>query len=201
MGTTRRQRALPQGRTTIALTESAASGSRPRFTNGLRRRPPRSRKMPSNANLHRQRLGPDCEGRRRTSAIRRKRHTDTALNVYFPTSNVVATGDTVSLGERYVTIRLRQWRQAQTASSRRRGTYIKIGNDQTKYVPGQARGRARRPAACTRNLLVQVARCALQTQIKAARAKRKASAAKPLAESGAKLPHQTRWADDNMGKD
>src|SRR5207237_4836052 len=62
-------------------------------------------------------------------------HTDTDSYVYFPRANVIATGDIVSTGERYVTIDYANGGSINGIISTVE-TYLKLGNDQTKYVPG-----------------------------------------------------------------
>jgi cyclase len=62
-------------------------------------------------------------------------HTDTDSYVYFAMSNVIATGDTVSLGNRYPTIDYSNGGSLNGIISTVE-TYIKMGNDTTKYVPG-----------------------------------------------------------------
>src|SRR5262249_1283683 len=62
-------------------------------------------------------------------------HTDTDSYVYFPAANVISTGDVVSTGERYVTIDYANGGSINGIISTVE-TYIKLGNDQTKYVPG-----------------------------------------------------------------
>ena len=124
-------------------------------------------------------------------------HTDTDSYVYFPTSNVVATGDTVSLGERYVTIDYANGGSINGIISTVE-TYIKIGNDQTKYVPGHGPLASKADLQRYHDMLVQV-RDAVQSQIKAGKTEEQAIAAKPLAEIGAKL-HTNQMADDNMVK-
>ncbi len=124
-------------------------------------------------------------------------HTDTDSYVYFPTANVIATGDTVSLGERYVTIDYANGGSINGIISTVE-TYIKLGNDQTKYVPGHGPLATKADIQRYHDILVEV-RDAVQAQIKAGKTEEQAIAAKPLAGAGAKL-HTNQMADDNMVK-
>ncbi len=124
-------------------------------------------------------------------------HTDTDSYVYFPTANVIATGDTVSLGERYVTIDYANGGSINGIISTVE-TYIKLGNDQTKYVPGHGPLASKADIQRYHDILVEV-RDAVQAQIKAGKTEEQAIAAKPLAGAGAKL-HTNQMADDNMVK-
>src|SRR5579863_6023253 len=62
-------------------------------------------------------------------------HTDTDSYVYFPAADVIATGDVVSTGDRYVTIDYANGGSINGIISTVE-TYIRMGDDQTKYVPG-----------------------------------------------------------------
>jgi glyoxylase-like metal-dependent hydrolase (beta-lactamase superfamily II) len=124
-------------------------------------------------------------------------HTDTDSYVYFPQANVIATGDTVSLGERYVTIDYANGGSLNGIISTVE-TYIKLGNDQTKYVPGHGPLATKADIQRYHDMLVGV-RDAVQAQIKAGKTEDQAVAAKPLAQIGAQL-HTTQMLDDNMVK-
>ena len=124
-------------------------------------------------------------------------HTDTDSYVYFPQANVIATGDTVSLGERYVTIDYANGGSLNGIISTVE-TYIKLGNDQTKYVPGHGPLATKADIQKYHDMLVGV-RDAVQAQIKAGKTEDQAVAAKPLAQIGAQL-HTTQMLDDNMVK-
>jgi len=124
-------------------------------------------------------------------------HTDTDSYVYFPTANVIATGDVVSTGERYVTIDYANGGSINGIISTVE-TYIKLGNDQTKYVPGHGALATKADLQRYHDLLVDV-RDRVQAQMKAGKTEEQAVAAKPLAEVGAKL-HTNQMADDNMVK-
>jgi len=124
-------------------------------------------------------------------------HTDTDSYVQFPMSNVIATGDTVSLGERYVTIDYANGGSLNGIISTVE-TYIRMGNDQTKYVPGHGPLATKADMQRYHDMLVEV-RDAVQAQIKAGKTEDQAVAAKPLAAVGARL-HTTAMLDDNMVK-
>ena len=124
-------------------------------------------------------------------------HTDTDSYVYFPMGNVVATGDVVSTGNRYVTIDYANGGSINGIISTVE-TYIKLGNDQTKYVPGHGALATKADLQAYHDLLVDV-RDRVQAQIKAGKTEDQAIAAKPLAEIGAKLK-TNQQADDNMVK-
>lgn len=122
-------------------------------------------------------------------------HTDTDSYVYFPRANVISTGDIVSLGPRYPTIDYANGGSLngiiQTVA-----TYIKLGNDETKYVPGHGPLATKADMQRYHDMLVAV-RDAVQAQIKAGKTEDQAVAAKPLAEIGAKLG-STAMLDDAM---
>lgn len=127
----------------------------------------------------------------------RSAHTDTDSYVYFPAANVIATGDIVSTGNRYVTIDYANGGSIngiiQTVE-----TYIRMGDDQTKYVPGHGELASKADLQRYHDLLVRV-RDAVQAEIKAGKTEQQALADKPLAQIGAEL-HTNQMADDNMVK-
>src|SRR6266446_9548919 len=124
-------------------------------------------------------------------------HTDTDSYVYFPRANVIATGDTVSTGERYVTIDYANGGSINGIISTVE-IYLKLGNDQTKYVPGHGALATHDDIQKYHDLLVRV-RDAVQGEIKAGKTEEQALADKPLAPIGAQL-HTNQMADDNMVK-
>ena len=124
-------------------------------------------------------------------------HTDTDSYVYFPEANVIATGDTVSLGERYVTIDYANGGSINGIISTVE-TYIKLGDDQTKYVPGHGPLASKADLQKYHDMLVRV-RDSVQAEIKAGKTEAQAVADKPLAPVGAQL-HTNQMADDNMVK-
>ena len=124
-------------------------------------------------------------------------HTDTDSYVYFPRANVIATGDTVSTGERYVTIDYANGGSINGIISTVE-IYLKLGNDQTKYVPGHGALATHADIQRYHDLLVRV-RDAVQGEIKAGKTEEQALADKPLAPVGAQL-HTNQMADDNMVK-
>ena len=125
----------------------------------------------------------------------RSAHTDTDSYVYFPTSNVIATGDIVSLGPRYPTIDYANGGSLegiiQTVD-----TYLKLGNDQTKYVPGHGPLASRTDIQRYHDMLVGV-RDAVKSQIDTGKTEDQAVAAKPLAAIGMRLG-STAMLDDAM---
>jgi glyoxylase-like metal-dependent hydrolase (beta-lactamase superfamily II) len=124
-------------------------------------------------------------------------HTDTDSYVYFPESNVIATGDTVSLGERYVTIDYANGGSINGIISTVE-TYLKLGTDDTKYVPGHGPLATHADLQKYHDMLVRV-RDSVQAEIKAGKTEAQAVADKPLAPIGAQL-HTNQMADDNMVK-
>jgi cyclase len=124
-------------------------------------------------------------------------HTDTDSYVYFAAANVIACGDTVSLGNRYPTIDYANGGSLNGIISTVE-TYIKMGDDQTKYVPGHGPLASKADMQRYHDMLVAV-RDAVQAQIKAGKTEEQAVAAKPLAEIGAKLGTNA-MADEAMVK-
>jgi cyclase len=125
----------------------------------------------------------------------RSAHTDTDSYVYFPTANVIATGDIVSLGPRYPTIDYANGGSLNGIISTVE-TYIRLGNDQTKYVPGHGPLSSRADLQRYHDMLVGV-RTAVQAQIDMGKTEDQAVAAKPLAQIGMMLG-SPQMADDNM---
>jgi len=124
-------------------------------------------------------------------------HTDTDSYVYFPAANVIATGDVVSTGNRYVTIDYANGGSINGIISTVE-TYIKMGDDQTKYVPGHGELASKADLQKYHDMLVRV-RDAVQGEIKSGKTEEQAIADKPLAPVGAQL-HTNQMADDNMVK-
>jgi len=124
-------------------------------------------------------------------------HTDTDSYVYFPRANVIATGDVVSTGERYVTIDYANGGSINGIISTVE-IYLKLGNDQTKYVPGHGALATKADIQRYHDMLVRV-RDSVQGEIKAGKTEEQALADKPLAPIGAQL-HTNQMADDNMVK-
>ena len=106
-------------------------------------------------------------------------------------------GDTVSTGERYVTIDYANGGSINGIIATVE-TYLKLGNDQTKYVPGHGALASKADIQKYHDLLVRV-RDAVQTEIKAGKTEDQAVADKPLAAIGKDL-HTNQMADDNMVK-
>jgi len=124
-------------------------------------------------------------------------HTDTDSYVYLPEANVIATGDIVSLGDRYPTIDYANGGSINGIISTV-ATYIKLGDDQTKIVPGHGPLASKAELQRYHDMLVRV-RDAVQAEIKAGKTEDQAVAAKPLAQIGAQL-HTNAMLDDNMVK-
>jgi glyoxylase-like metal-dependent hydrolase (beta-lactamase superfamily II) len=124
-------------------------------------------------------------------------HTDTDSYVYFPAANVISTGDIVSTGDRYVTIDYANGGSINGIISTVE-TYIKMGDDQTKYVPGHGALASKADLQKYHDMLVRV-RDAVQNEIKGGKTEEQAIADKPLAPIGAQL-HTNQMADDNMVK-
>lgn len=124
-------------------------------------------------------------------------HTDTDSYVYFPRANVISTGDVVSTGNRYVTIDYKNGGSINGIISTVE-TYIRMGNDQTKYVPGH--GDLTNKAGLQRyhDQLVEI-RDAVQNEIKSGKTEAQAVADHPLAKVGAEL-HTNQMQDDTMVK-
>jgi glyoxylase-like metal-dependent hydrolase (beta-lactamase superfamily II) len=124
-------------------------------------------------------------------------HTDTDSYVYFPAANVIATGDIVSTGDRYVTIDYANGGSINGIISTVE-TYLRMGNDQTKYVPGHGALASKADLQKYHDMLVRV-RDSVQGEIKAGKSEEQAVSDKPLAPIGAQL-HTNQMADDNMVK-
>jgi glyoxylase-like metal-dependent hydrolase (beta-lactamase superfamily II) len=124
-------------------------------------------------------------------------HTDTDSYVYFAAANVISCGDTVSLGERYPTIDYANGGSLNGIISTVE-TYIKMGDDQTKYVPGHGPLASKADLQKYHDMLVGV-RDAIQAEIKAGKTEDQALADKPLAKIGA-MVHTNQMTDDNMVK-
>ena len=124
-------------------------------------------------------------------------HTDTDSYVYFPAANVISTGDVVSTGNRYVTIDYANGGSINGIISTVE-TYLRLGNDQTKYVPGHGNLATKADIQAYHDLLVRV-RDAVQNEIRSGKTEAQAIADKPLAQIGAQLK-TNQQADDNMVK-
>jgi cyclase len=124
-------------------------------------------------------------------------HTDTDSYVYFPAANVISTGDVVSTGNRYVTIDYANGGSINGIISTVE-TYLKLGNDETKYVPGHGALATKADIQQYHDMLVKV-RDAVQSEIKAGKTEEQVVNDKPLAAVGAQLK-TNQMADDNMVK-
>jgi glyoxylase-like metal-dependent hydrolase (beta-lactamase superfamily II) len=124
-------------------------------------------------------------------------HTDTDSYVYFPQANVLATGDTMSTGNRYVTIDYSNGGSINGIISTTEA-YLAVANDQTKIVPGHGALATKAELQKYHDMLVNV-RSAVQAEIAAGKTEDQAVADKPLAKVGAELK-TPQMADDNMVK-
>jgi len=122
-------------------------------------------------------------------------HTDTDSYVYFPTANVIATGDIVSLGPRYPNVDYANGGSL-AGNIAAVETFIRLGNDQTKYVPGHGPLSTKADMQRYRDMLV-AARDAVKAQIDMGKTEDQAVAAKPLAAIGMRLG-TTQMLDDTM---
>ena len=122
-------------------------------------------------------------------------HTDTDSYVYFPNANVIATGDIVSLGPRYPNVDFANGGSL-NGNIAAVETFIRLGNDQTKYVPGHGPLSTRADMQRYRDMLV-AARDAVKAQIDMGKTEDQAVAAKPLAAIGMRLG-TTQMLDDQM---
>ena len=124
-------------------------------------------------------------------------HTDGDSYVQFADANVIATTDIVSRGERYPTIDYLNGGSLNGIIAAVE-TYLKMGNAQTKYVPGHGPLTSHDELQVYHDMLVKV-RDGVAAEIKAGKSEEQAVADKPLAQIGAGL-HTTQLLDDNMVK-
>jgi cyclase len=124
-------------------------------------------------------------------------HTDTDSYVYFPQANVLATGDTMSTGNRYVTIDYANGGSINGIISTTEA-YLAVANNQTKVVPGHGALATKADLQKYHDMLVNV-RSVVQAEIAAGKTEDQAVADKPLAKIGAELK-TPQMADDNMVK-
>jgi glyoxylase-like metal-dependent hydrolase (beta-lactamase superfamily II) len=122
-------------------------------------------------------------------------HTDTDSWVYFPDANVLAMGDTVSLGPRFVTIDYANGGSLNGIINTV-NNYLAMSNGQTKYVPGHGPLATRADIVRYRDMLTSV-RYLVRAEIQAGKTEDQAVADKPLAPVG-KILGTSQQADDNM---
>jgi glyoxylase-like metal-dependent hydrolase (beta-lactamase superfamily II) len=122
-------------------------------------------------------------------------HTDTDSWVFFPDANVLAMGDTTSLGPRYPTIDYANGGSINGIINTV-NNYLAITNAQTKYVPGHGPLSTRADIARYRDMLTAV-RYLVRAEIQANKTEDEAVADKPLAPIG-KILGSTQQVDDNM---
>jgi glyoxylase-like metal-dependent hydrolase (beta-lactamase superfamily II) len=141
--------------------------------------------------------GPVLQVAGRTAVVRHPNsaHTDTDSWVFFPDANVLAMGDTTSLGPRYPTIDYANGGSINGIINTV-NNYLAITNAQTKYVPGHGPLSTRADIARYRDMLTAV-RYLVRAEIQANKTEDEAVAAKPLASIG-KILGSTQQLDDNM---
>ena len=122
-------------------------------------------------------------------------HTDTDSWVFFPDANVLAMGDTTSLGPRYPTIDYANGGSINGIIDTV-NNYLAMTNGQTKYVPGHGPLATRADIARYRDMLTAV-RYLVRAEIQANKTEDQAVADKPLAPIG-KILGSTQQLDDNM---
>jgi len=122
-------------------------------------------------------------------------HTDTDSWVFFPDANVLATGDVVSLGQRYVTIDYANGGSLNGIINTV-NNYLAITNGQTKYVPGHGPLATRADIVRYRDMLTAV-RYLVRAEIQAGKTEDQAVADKPLAPIG-KILGTMQQLDDAM---
>jgi len=124
-------------------------------------------------------------------------HTDTDSWVFFPDANVLAMGDTTSLGPRYPTIDYANGGSINGIINTITA-YLQMTNAQTKYVPGHGPLATRADIVRYRDML-QAVRYLVRAEIQAGKTEEQAVADKPLAPIG-KVLGSTQQLDDNMVK-
>jgi len=122
-------------------------------------------------------------------------HTDTDSWVFFADANVLATGDIVSLGPRYVTIDYANGGSLNGIINTV-NNYLAMTNGQTKYVPGHGPLATRADIVRYRDMLTAV-RYLVRAEIQAGKTEDQAVADKPLAPIG-KILGTTQQLDDAM---
>jgi cyclase len=124
-------------------------------------------------------------------------HTDTDSWILFPKANVLAMGDTTSLGSRYPTIDYANGGSINGIIATE-NAYLAMTNGQTKYVPGHGPLATRADIVRYRDMLTAV-RYLVRAEIQANKTEDQAVADKPLAPIG-KILGTSQQADDNMVK-
>jgi glyoxylase-like metal-dependent hydrolase (beta-lactamase superfamily II) len=141
--------------------------------------------------------GPVLEAGGRTAVVGHptSAHTDTDSWVYFPHANVLAMGDTTSLGNRYPTIDYANGGSINGIINTV-NNYLAITNGQTKYVPGHGPLATRADIVRYRDMLTAV-RYLVRAEIQANKSEDEAVADKPLAPIG-KILGASQQLDDAM---
>jgi glyoxylase-like metal-dependent hydrolase (beta-lactamase superfamily II) len=111
-------------------------------------------------------------------------HTDGDTYVWFAGANVLATGDTVTLG-RYPNIDFANGGNIK-GMIRATETYLKLANDETKIVPGHGPLGDKKAVAAYRTMLIE-ARSRIAKLINAGKSEQEAVAARPFAGLDTKL--------------
>src|SRR5690242_15495685 len=111
-------------------------------------------------------------------------HTDGDTYVWFADANVLATGDTVTLG-RYPNIDFANGGNIK-GMIRATETYLKLANDETKIVPGHGPLGDKKAVAAYRAMLIE-ARSRIAKLINAGKSEQEAVAARPFADLDAKV--------------
>jgi glyoxylase-like metal-dependent hydrolase (beta-lactamase superfamily II) len=141
--------------------------------------------------------GPVLEAGGRTAVVGHptSARTDTDSWVYFPHANVLAMGDTTSLGNRYPTIDYANGGSINGIINTV-NNYLAITNAQTKYVPGHGPLATRADIVRYRDMLTAV-RYLVRAEIQANKSEDEAVADKPLAPIG-KILGASQQLDDAM---
>jgi glyoxylase-like metal-dependent hydrolase (beta-lactamase superfamily II) len=111
-------------------------------------------------------------------------HTDGDTYVWFADANVLATGDTVTLG-RYPNIDFANGGNIK-GMIRATETYLKLANDETKIVPGHGPLGDKKAVAAYRAMLIE-ARSRIAKLINAGKSVEEAVAARPFADLDTKV--------------
>jgi cyclase len=163
--------------------------------NGLHTQPAEKSRIPTQT--YNSNNGPVLQVAGRTAVVGHPNsaHTDTDSWVFFPDANVLAMGDTTSLGPRYPTIDYANGGSINGIINTV-NNYLAMTNGQTKYVPGHGPLATRADIARYRDMMTAV-RYLVRAEIQANKTEDQAVADKPLAPIG-KILGSTQQIDDNM---
>jgi glyoxylase-like metal-dependent hydrolase (beta-lactamase superfamily II) len=120
-------------------------------------------------------------------------HTDTDSYVYLPVANVVATGDIVFLGHGYATFDYANGGNVNGVIQAVE-TFLRMGDAQTRYVPGHGPPATKAELQHYHDLMVRV-RDAVGAEVRAGKTEQQMLDDHPLAQIGTEL--QTQQADDD----